>query len=153
MHSGGTAGNIVLKLDGEPAILALREALAKYHGGIVQEGPAACESQSNGLVEEAGKTVKEFVRELKEQIEGKTNVKLKSDGMIRWAVMMVSKYMVGTHGRATYERRRNRAPVATFAQKESKDKIESEWHEGLRLQQSRSTNETIVVTAEGVVRA
>ena len=38
-------------------------------------------------------------------------------------------------------------------QKERKDKIESEWHEGLWLGQSRSTNETIVVTAEGVVRA
>ena len=38
-------------------------------------------------------------------------------------------------------------------QKERKDKIESEWHEGLWLRQSRSTNETILETAEGVVRA
>ena len=35
------------------------------HGGIVvQEGPAVGESQSNGRVEEAGKTVREFVRVL-----------------------------------------------------------------------------------------
>ena len=46
-------------MDGEPAVLAVRDALAKYHGGIVvQEGPAVSESPSNGLVEEAGKTVK-----------------------------------------------------------------------------------------------
>ena len=32
-----------------------------------------------------------------------------------------------------------------------KDKIESEWHEGLWLGQRRSTNDTIVGTAEGVV--
>ena len=74
--------------------------------------------------------------------------------------------MVGKDGRTSYERRRGRAcrvPVATFGekvwykqireQKERKDKIESEWHEGLWLGQSRSTNETIVGTAEGVVRA
>ena len=70
-HSGGTAGNIILKSDGEPAVIAVRDALAKYHGGIVvQEGPAVGESQSNGRVEEAEKTVREFARVLKEQIEG-----------------------------------------------------------------------------------
>ena len=43
-HPSGTAGNIILKSDGEPAILAVRDALAKYHGGIVvQEGPAVGE--------------------------------------------------------------------------------------------------------------
>ena len=79
-HPGGTGGNIILKSDGEPAILAARDALAKYHGGVVvPEGPAVGESQSNGLAEEAGKTVREFVRVLKEQIEGKTNTKLKTD--------------------------------------------------------------------------
>ena len=67
---GGTTGNIILKLDGEPARLAVLDALAKYHGGtVVQEGPAAGERQSNGRVEEAGKMVREFVRVLKEQIE------------------------------------------------------------------------------------
>ena len=51
------------------------------------------------------------------------------------------------------DQEQSRAPVATFGekvwykqireQKERKDKIESEWHEGQRLGQSRSTNETI----------
>ena len=152
MHPGGTAGNIILKSDGEPAILAVRDALAKYHGGIVvQEGPAVGESQSNGRVEEAGKTVREFVRVLKEQIEGKTNVMLQCDDviiqwMIRWAAMMVSRYMVGKDGRTSYERRRGRACRVMFGekvwykqireQKERKDKIESEWHERLWLGQS-----------------
>ena len=55
-HPSGTAGNIILKSDGEPAILAVRDALAKYHGGIVvQEGPAVGESQLNGFVEKQGK--------------------------------------------------------------------------------------------------
>ena len=108
-YPGATAGNIILKSDGEPALLAVRDALAKYHGGIVvQERPAVGESQSNGLVVEAGKKVKEFVRVLKEQIEEKTNVKLKSDDviiqwMIRWAAMMVSRYVVGKDGRTSCE--------------------------------------------------
>ena len=141
---------------GEQAKLAVRDALAKYHGGtVVQEGPVVGESQPNGLVEEAGKTVREFVRVLKEQIEGKTKVKLKNDDVIiqwviRWAAMMVSRYMVGKDGRTSCEWRRGRAcraPVATFGgkvwwhkqireQQERKDKIESEWHEGLWLGQS-----------------
>ena len=87
-------------------------------------------------------------------------------GMIRWAAMMVSRYTVGKDGRTSYGRRRSRAcraPVASFGEKvwykqireqrERTDKIESEWHEGQRLGQSRSTNETIVGTAEGAVRA
>ena len=71
-YPGATAGNIILKSDGEPTLL-LRDALAKYRGGIVvQERPAVGESQLNGLVVEAGKKVKKFVRVLKEQIEEKT---------------------------------------------------------------------------------
>ena len=104
---------------------------------------------------------------LKEQIEGKTNVKQKCDDviiqwMIRWAAMMVSRCTVGKD----YERRRGRAcraPVATFGEKVwykqireqevRKDKIESEWHEGLWVGQSISINETIVGTSEGAFRA
>ena len=98
------------------------DAPAKYRGGIVaQEGPAVGGSQSNGLVEEAGKTVREFGVVLKEHIEGKTSVKLKSDDvMIRWTAMMVSRYMVGKDERTSYERRRSRAcraPEATFGER------------------------------------
>ena len=96
-YAGAVGHRGILKSDGEPATLAVLDALAKCHGGaVVREGPAAGESQSNGLVEEAGKTVRDFVRVLKEQIEGKTDVKLKIDDvimqwMIRWAAMMVSR--------------------------------------------------------------
>lgn len=39
-HSGGHGGHIILKNDGERAIIALRDALAKYHGGkVIPEGP------------------------------------------------------------------------------------------------------------------
>ena len=32
-HTGGDNGHIILKSDGERAIVAVREALARYHGG------------------------------------------------------------------------------------------------------------------------
>ena len=51
-HSGGDGVSLILKCDGEASIWALREAVAKFHGGrIIPEGPAKGESQSNGVIE------------------------------------------------------------------------------------------------------
>ena len=48
----------------------VREALAKKHGGIVTpEQPPKSDHQANGVVEEAGKTVRDMVRVLKLQLE------------------------------------------------------------------------------------
>ena len=44
--------------DGEPAPLAVRSAVMKYHGGLViPESPAKGEKAGNGLIEEAGNIV------------------------------------------------------------------------------------------------
>ena len=63
---------MILKADGEPSLIALRNQVAKFHSGIViPEQSAKSESQSNGAAEEAGKTIREFARVLKEQMEDK----------------------------------------------------------------------------------
>ena len=171
-HTGGEGGHIILKSDGERAISAVREALAKFHGGkVVPEAPPRGESQSNGVVEEAGKTVREYVRVLKEQVEYHTDIQLDcaeslTAWMIRWAAMLCSRYAVGQDGLTAYERRRGRkcrVPVVIFGEKvwykelrlgkERRDKFESEWQEGIWLGHSRSCNEHVVGTKEGVVRA
>ena len=55
-HAGGTGGKIIFKCDGESAMVALRDAVAKFHGGIViPETSAKGESQSNGAAESAGR--------------------------------------------------------------------------------------------------
>ena len=55
-HAGGESGSIILKADGEKPIGAVRDAIAKFHGGRVGiEGPSKGESASNGRAEEAGK--------------------------------------------------------------------------------------------------
>ena len=82
-HAGGVSGSIILKADGERAIGAVRDAIAKYHGGkVVIEGPTKGESQSNGRVEEAGKTVRFFGKVLKDQIEDNARMTLDSQDAI-----------------------------------------------------------------------
>ena len=168
-HQGG--GHIILKSDGERSIVALRTAFAKFRGGkVVPEDPPRGESQSNGTVEEAGKAVREFVRVPWEHVQDKAEVEPGASDVIvlwkvRWAAMMVSRFLVGKDGLTAYERRRGRKcriPVVAFGKKvwykeirpgkERANKLESEWREGLWLGHSRRSNEAIG-TREGVVRA
>ena len=77
-HPGGESNHMIFKTDGEASIKVVRNRLARQLGGeVVTESPAQGESQSNGLVEEAGKTVREFVRVFKDVIETKTRAKVK----------------------------------------------------------------------------
>ena len=72
-HTGGEKSRIVLKSDNGSIIVALKNMSGRFHGGIViPEHPAKGESQSNGVVEGAGGTVREFDRVLKGQIEENT---------------------------------------------------------------------------------
>ena len=116
---------MIFKTDGESSIKVVRDKLARQIGGkVVVESPAQGESQSNGLVEEAGKTVREFARIFKDVIETNTRTKIKSNDpilmwAIRWAAMVTSRYLVGKDGRTAQERKRGRrcrAPVAAFGE-------------------------------------
>ena len=128
--------------------MAVRDAVARYHGGkVVPEGPPKGESQSNGAVEEAGKTVREFVRVLKEHLEYYANMQLKCDDvitlwMIRWSAMLCSRYLVGRDGLTAYERARKCiVPLVAFGEKvrykelrtgkARKNKFDSAWQEGI----------------------
>ena len=69
-HVGGDSGRLILKSDGEWSIKALKDALGRYHGGIIiPEVSTRGESQSNGCCEQAVQVVAEFIRVLKEQVE------------------------------------------------------------------------------------
>ena len=62
-HTGGSNGGIILKTDGEPAIVALRDTLARHHGGMVApEVPPTGESQARGSAEEHGKPMRGLVK-------------------------------------------------------------------------------------------
>ena len=96
-HGGGTGGNIILKSDGERALMKVKDAVARYHGGrIVQQRPAKGESRTNGVVDEAGQVAKEFVKVLGEQIKEKAGIEIGEEDdvaqwMVRWAAMRISR--------------------------------------------------------------
>ena len=49
-RAGGTGGELIVKFDVEPAMLAVRSAMMKYHGGkVVPDPPAKEEKSENGL--------------------------------------------------------------------------------------------------------
>ena len=171
-HQGGAGHRLILKSDGEPAIVAFRNALGRYHGGIViPEAAATHESQSNGAAEQAVRIVREYTRVFKEQIQEHTGLRLKGSEtivtwMVRWAAMCVSRYMLGKDGRSAYERRTGRPcriPVCKFGehiwykeardQKERRDKWNTEEREGVWLGHTRSSNEHLIGTPGGVVKA
>lgn len=61
-HAGGAGGELIVKSAAEPAMLAVRNAVMKYHGGrVVLEQPVKGETPQNGLAEEAGKTIRVYV--------------------------------------------------------------------------------------------
>ena len=77
------------------------------------------------MIEEAGKTTREFARVFKEQLEYNAKMELSPmdviiQWMVRWAAMSCSRYLVGKDGRTAFERRRGRkcqVPVAEFGEK------------------------------------
>jgi len=171
-HHGGDNGKLIVKTDTESPIKAFRTKLFKYHGGrMIPEDPAKGESASNGKIEEAGKTVREFVKLMKLQIEEEAKCELNENDeimqwIIRWAAMLVSRFVIGEDGKTGYERRRGRRcniPVVRCGEKvlyrELKKgkhvpgKLEVRMHEGLWLGHARISNEVLIGTKEGVVRA
>ena len=57
-HTGGSGGHLIFKSDGEPALMAVKNAVMQYHGGVcIPEQPAQGEKAENGLIAEAGKII------------------------------------------------------------------------------------------------
>ena len=149
-YPGGGVNELIFRSDGENAIRAVREKLAMYHGGkITPEQPPTGESQSNGKVEEAGKTIRSMAKVFKDMIEDKIEEEIASDSIImqwlvRWAAMLYSRYKVGPDGKTAYERQKGRKckmEVVPFGEKimfkrlktsgEKKSIMESKWEDGL----------------------
>ena len=113
-HAGGAGGKLIMKCDAEGSIRKVRDAVSKFLGGeVIPDDPAKGESQSNGVVEEARRTVREFVALLKTQLEEKAGITIEpgdvlNQWIVRWAAMLLSRFMVGSDGMTGYERRRGR---------------------------------------------
>lgn len=90
--------------------MASREAIAKIHAGrVTHEQPPKGEHPSNGVAEEAGRTVRDMARVLKLQVEkgiqGEVEVREPiAQRLVRWAAMCVSRFQVGKDRKTAYER-------------------------------------------------
>ena len=87
-HMGGAGGRIIIKTDGESSIVALRDAIARYHGGIVTpEVPPTGESQAHGSAEDNGRRMRSLLKVYKDQLEGRASVKLQTtDVILLWMI-------------------------------------------------------------------
>ena len=109
-HPGGASNALILKSDGEPAIVAVREALARCHGGrVTPEQTPAGEHQANGTAEEAGRTIRDHARVLKIDFQSKIKryieaTELVMPWLIRWSAMAVSRFNPGADRKTPYER-------------------------------------------------
>ena len=77
---GADKGDIVVKTDQEPAMLALLNELARHRaaaggGRVVPEHSPVGDSQSNGVVERAIKSVEGQIRVAKSALEGRTQAR------------------------------------------------------------------------------
>ena len=81
-YPGGGNNALILKSGEEPAIVAVREAIARFHGGqISPEQSATGESQSNGRAEVSGRVIRGMVTVFKDQLE---YVQDKDDHSFKW---------------------------------------------------------------------
>ena len=98
-------GELIVKSDGEPTTLAVKSAVMRHHGGkVIPEQPAKGEKAENGLVEEAGKTIREYTCTFMSQIEERVGEEMGEESpiflwIVRWAAICYSRYAVGRDGR------------------------------------------------------
>ena len=161
---------LILKSDNEAVMISVREALGRYLGGsITPENIRVGESQSNGAVENACKTIKElkvYKCQLEERIGSIEDDSFVMLWMARWSAMAYNRYQQGDDGRTPFQRqtgRMCRSDVVPFGEKvlyreskksgEKKRIMEIKWREGIWLGHARASTEVLIGTTEGVVRA
>lgn len=117
--------DIILKTDGEPAIVALQSKVIEGRvGRTIPRNPPAYNPESNGPCEKAVQDVNAKVRVLKLALEGRLKYKIPTEApIIEWliehAAFVLGRYSVGADGMTSYERltgRKWRRPVVEFGE-------------------------------------
>ena len=111
---GCAYGEVVVKTDNEPALVALVEALgreraARGGGGMVVEHSPVHSSRSNGVVERSVRTVQGMIRTMRSALEERWGVEVGVDHaiwswMAEYAGWILTRCQVGRDGRTAYER-------------------------------------------------
>ena len=95
-HQGGSESRLVFKTDSEFALTSLRDAVARFHGGVIVPERSA-RGESINWIRGAGSAGCGGVCE---GVESKTGAKLSlseniTPWMVRWAAILCSVHMVG----------------------------------------------------------
>ena len=163
---------IVLKSDGEPAIVALAEAVkAKAKQiDIKPEHSITGDSASNGEIENANKLIQNQVRTLYDALKDRYKVEIPSEHpVLKWLILhsgvLLTRFMVGNDGKTAYERERGkkyRRSLPEFGEivhymplkrKESKrNKLDPRLRDGIFLGIREANDEMFIGTEHGVVR-
>lgn len=158
---GGSNG-IILKSDGDPAAVAVREALARCHGGkVTPEQPPPGNHQSSGLAKVTGRHVVQ--RRIGRKVVDNEPV---MPWMVRCAAMSMSRSQRGRDGMTPYQRQRGRKcelELVPFGEvvmytmlevaSERHQAPEERWGKGIWVGHARHTPEVLLSTESGVVKA
>ena len=166
----GHYGDIVLRSDGEPALVDLMKEIAKGRGNrrTVIEHSAPGDSQGNGFIERGVRSVEEMARVLKLDLEHRLTTRLEvTHPVFAWlvehAVDLHNKFLVGSDGKTAYERLKGKkyhGEVLPFASpvmlrvsgKVLGGVVAERWYEGVWLGKRFHTEEHLVARAtDGVV--
>ena len=117
---------IIIKTDGENAIVAVQKELIKRRDKqTIPQNPPAYNPQSNGAVEKAVQDADAQLRCLKIGLEEKINTKIETGWpillwMIEYAGILLSRYTVSRDGKTPHQRlygKRCNQPVCAFGER------------------------------------
>ena len=161
---------ITLKSDQEPAIMALKAAVAaKRVGATTPIDSPVRESQCNGAVEQAVRRWQGQLRTIKSHYEENVGAKLPvahpiMGWLVLWAGEVLLKYKVRESGRTAYESitgHRVKHPVVMFGEtlnfklkqhEARRRKVESDWSTGIFVGVDPRTAEALVISRDGLFR-
>ena len=161
---------LILKSDNEIAIIALKQAVKRERDqDIILEESPEYDSMGNGEVERSIQEVQGQIRTIKLNLEANYNTKIKEDHpAIPWLVAhagsIITRYKIGEDGKTAYQRwkgRRYARAIAEFGEcviycklgSKGIDKFDERWEEGIWLGSRDESDEILIGTNEGVVKA
>ena len=163
-------GRSILKSDGEPAIVALQEAIVRSRQSetIVENSPKG-DSQSNGAAENAVRETEGMIRTWKVYVEERLGTRLDNRHvLLPWLVLHAglihTRYKISHDGKTAYQKIKGKRPsskVLPFGEKviwmmpkdnsRRKNILESAHHFGIFVGVVPRTGEFLVLTPEGAI--
>lgn len=162
----------IFKSDGEPAIVALKRAVAKElaHCEILPEESPVDDHQGNGDIEVAIRELEKMIRILKDAMEARMGRAVEhTHPVLTWlpahAAFIITRFAVSKDGKTAFERSRGkpyRRELLPFGERAlfmpikrgtHMNKMDSRWSTGRFVGCVPRTNEVLMMTKEGVERA